>query len=329
MEKRLLLALLSTAFFGVPDSLASVSRATDGLRCIELLRVQEPSTRGASTREGLYRETLTELKDVNALRRFAWWRYLPKDSNQSPGTRVLGELMRLGQGQGGGYEGLIADPGVVAHFEAFRAFARATLKTMPGIDAWTLREEFKLHLQKKLTGSTEPTRWYRALALTESDAEALRQTGLKSEFLKIQTSDSARVLRGRLQAFVDARVLDPKGLDLDVGELGPDPLLSVSQDAEVASAIARQYVVKSDQRVVLFELALYELDLIRPGSSKGAIVDSHLLESPPLYVMGKDRLRKVKIDDSIESFVAYAIEPHEIKNVRILDPAETPKLKEL
>lgn len=226
------------------------------------------------------------------------------------------------------FQVLIVDPGLVLRLDQFEKFV--VDNALASGDPWAARQAFAESLGTRKV--------YRSLVVDSLTHQAILKSGIESNLVRSGASDSTKALylEGKLDRAIADR-MQPRG------ENKRDPLLSVSDHVEVASAATSFSRVNSVgsafsmggpfammtemfrqgfQQTYVYELRIPEIDIVHTPTG------DRLLRSPVagmnITISSFGGLPKTYSfsDRQVESFILLKIEPSEIVSARLLMPHE-------
>jgi hypothetical protein len=208
------------------------------------------------------------------------------------GEKALASLEALGPK----FTDLIVDPGIVFNISGFTEFVKNN--NLLRSDPWRARGLYADHLGFATV--------YRALALTSEEYKTILREGMESTVLR--SGEPASGTETDLR-----RKLVERG---SLRDRPRDPFLSVSKYKDVAAAVASSFVTdKSAQKVYVFKLHIPRLDLLYHAPD--TFLNGLKLWGEK-YVVSVGRSKKsFPVDDRLESFILYKVEPNEILSVSV------------
>jgi hypothetical protein len=213
------------------------------------------------------------------------------------------------------YDQLSLDPGFMTHLPEFMAMLEAGEVTAP--DYKGAREQLKAKLGTKTL--------YRGTRLTREELVSVQETGLLSPLSQLAAGSD------QPQEEFEALALSPwvsQAVERHFhGEHPATPFLSVSEHADIATAVGRHYGKRGEGReFYLFKLEVPAIDVVA--------YRDHAITRPPWLQQLQDRNPDARVtvgldgqetahkwDDGIESYVFGKVNPGEI--VEVTQPSVT------
>ncbi len=213
---------------------------------------------------------------------------------------------------------VLTDLAIASRLEKFVQFVKE--KNLQDEEPWVAVERFRKFSGKRVV--------YRALSLTDEEAQTMIKTGMDSNFLRLRSTRQTRTQSfKRLLNFGFLNILNARFEAKRRRE--NDFYLSVSDHPQIAASVAGLFHRNQNPKIFVFEIEVSEADLIKLGSREPFIYPERVrdLIAKNLggeVVMPNGQKETFAFGPEVERFLAYRVKPGAIKGVYEMPAAEAP-----
>ena len=213
---------------------------------------------------------------------------------------------------------VLTDLAIISHLQQFVDFVREAGLTNE--KPWVAVEKFRKFAGKKVV--------YRALSLTDEQAQTMMKTGMDSNFRRLMSKKQTRTTSvKRLLNFGFMNVLHARFESKRRRE--NDFFLSVSDHPQIAASVAALFHRNENPKIFVFAIEVSEADLIQLGSTEPFIYPERVRDLITKNLGGEIVLANGQTDTfafgpEIERFLAYRVKPSAIKAVYEMAATKAP-----
>ncbi len=204
-------------------------------------------------------------------------------------------------------------PGVMSHVAKLIDFLENN--NMNGKNHIYVYKAFKEYLGKRTM--------YRGMALSDSEAKNIEENGIESAFIRDVNSPEAKIkdLENTVLSLQFSQLIDDK---LDGINTDRSPLISLTPYKDVALAVGFAFgfdkIERKKGNMYVYKLKIPEIDIIRFNNIEVSMPYKYKLSGLLGYKLNVTKNGKVKsynVDEKLEQFVMYKINPSEIVDVNM------------